>query len=72
MKIAALALAVTLTGCGTYGEPLILARMYDSADHCQRFPQPSYCGAGTRSRTTIYATPTNNPIGAPVGYTKKN
>jgi hypothetical protein len=64
--------ACILGGCGTYGEPLFLARMYDSADHCQRFPQPSYCGAGTRGRTTIYATPTNNPIGAPIGYTKKN
>ena len=61
-----------LGGCGTYGEPLILARMFDSADQCQRFPQPNYCGAGSAGRTTIYATPNNNPIGAPVGYTKKN
>ena len=61
-----------LGGCGTYGEPLLLARMYNSADPCQRSPQPSFCGAGGAGRTTIYATPNNNPIGAPIGYTKKN
>ena len=75
MKIAALALALTLTGCGTYGEPLLLARMFDAADGCQLKNNggkyPSYCGAGGAGRTTIYATPTNNPIGAAVGYTKK-
>lgn len=87
-----------LGGCGTYGEPLLLTRMFDSADPCQNYKvldsggfdykqvngklvvdirpskttQPSFCGAGSRGRTTIYATPNNNPIGAPVGYTKKN
>jgi hypothetical protein len=72
MKTFAVTLTLLLTGCGTYGEPLFLARIYDSADHCQRQPQLSYCGAGSRGRATIYATPTGNPIGAPIGYTKKN
>lgn len=79
MKIILLSLTCCiLGGCGTYGEPLLLARLYDNADDCQPQNwhrsggrQPSYCGAGSAGRTTIYATPTNNPIGAPVGYTKK-
>jgi hypothetical protein len=65
-----------LGGCGTYGEPLLLARFYDSQDPCQLQNNggnyPSFCGAGGRGRTVIYATPTNAPIGAPIGYTKTN
>ena len=74
--IATLAVAVILTGCGTYGEPLMLARFYDRQDPCQLQNNggnyPSFCGAGGKGRTTIYATPNGAPIGAPVGYTKKN
>lgn len=73
-KILVIITACILTGCGTYGEPLLLARMFDSADPCQLKNNggnyPSFCGAGGRGRTTIYSTPTGNPIGAPVGYTK--
>lgn len=77
MKLFLLSLTCcVLGGCGTYGEPLFLARMYDRADPCQRQNNggnyPSFCGAGSSGRTVIYATPTNNPLGAPVGYTKKN
>lgn len=75
IKTLTVVTALMLTGCGTYGEPLILARMFDSADPCQLRNNggnyPSYCGRGSAGRTTIYATPTNNPIGAEVGYTKK-
>ena len=74
MRSLILVTILLLTGCGTYGEPLLLARMFDSADPCQLRNNagnyPSFCGAGQRGRTTIYATPTGNPIGAPVGYTK--
>jgi hypothetical protein len=35
MKLLLLALALTLTGCGQYGEPIWLAQMYDSRDPCQ-------------------------------------
>jgi len=69
MRTAILILSLAVSGCGTYGEPLFLARMYDSADPCQRQPMPSWCGAAS-GRTVIYATPNNNPIGAPVGYIK--
>lgn len=69
-------LALLLSACGTNGEPLLLAAMYDRADKCQIRNNggnfPSYCGAGSAGRTTIYATPTNNPVGAPIGYTKAN
>ena len=68
--IATLAVAVILSGCGTYGEPLLLARWYDSRDPCQKqnygtAPQPSFCGA-TSGRTYIY--PKNGPA---VGYVGK-
>ncbi len=36
MKLVLLMIiACILGGCGTYGEPLLLARMYDSQDPCQ-------------------------------------
>lgn len=77
MKLLLLSLTCCiLGGCGTYGEPLMLARFYDRQDPCQlqnnggRYP--SFCGAGSAGRTTIYATPNGAPIGAPVGYTKTN
>jgi hypothetical protein len=67
--IATLAVAVILTGCGTYGEPLLLARMYDAQDPCQFKNNggkiPSWCGASA-GRTTIYSNK-----GAPLGYIKK-
>lgn len=62
-------LGVTLTGCGTYGEPLWLAKIYDNADQCQRDPYISYCGA-SGSRTYIYTTPHWNAIGNQAGYVK--
>jgi len=63
-------LVVSLSGCGTYGEPLFLARMYDSADTCQRNPHTHFCGA-SKGRTVIYATPNGAPVGNPIGYVKK-
>ena len=63
-------LGVTLTGCGTYGEPLFLARMYDAADPCQQNPYQSFCGASS-GRTYIYTTPHWNAIGNQTGYIKK-
>jgi hypothetical protein len=47
MKIVILAVTALLTGCGTYGEPLLLARLYDNADRCQQNPYLSWCGAGS-------------------------
>ena len=62
-----------LGGCGTYGEPLFLAAIYDRADGCQRQNNggnyPSYCGAGG-NRTSIYANRAWAPIGNQVGYIK--
>jgi hypothetical protein len=76
MKSLMVVISLALAGCGTYGEPLLLARMFDAQDPCQRQNNggryPSFCGAGSSGRTVIYATPTNAPIGAPIGYTKKN
>jgi hypothetical protein len=50
-------LALTLVGCGTYGEPLILARLYDSQDPCQAKNSPgslpSWCGRG-QPRAWVY------------------
>lgn len=68
-------IACCLGGCGTYGEPLFLAKMFDSADTCQRqnWPngrEPSYCGASS-GRTYIYATPNQSGVGRQVGYIKK-
>ena len=53
MKTLILALTLVLTGCGTYGEPLFLAKLYDNADRCQRDPYLSWCGAGSG---TVYTT----------------
>lgn len=77
MKTLLLSLVCCLLGgCGTYGEPLLLSAMYDRADKCQLKNNggnfPSYCGAGSSGRVTVYSTPTNNPVGAPVGYIKTN
>lgn len=73
--IATLAVAVILSGCGTYGEPLLLARIYDRNDPCQsqnyNIKPPSFCGASS-GRTVIYSTPRGEPIGAAIGYIKKN
>jgi len=36
MKLVLLiVISIVLTGCGTYGEPLLLAQMYDRQDPCQ-------------------------------------
>ena len=70
MKTLLVIVTLMLTGCGTYGEPLILARWYDSRDPCQqqnygKNPQPSFCGA---SQGRVYIYPKN---GAAVGYIQK-
>ena len=82
MKLFLLTLtSCILTGCGAYGEPLLLARIYDNNDPCQ--PQnirgatakeraanmPSFCGASS-NRQYIYTTPQNQAVGAPSGYVK--
>ena len=60
MKLAALILAtLALTGCGTYGEPLLLARMYDNADVCQtrNWPngvEPRFCGGAPGKSRSVY------------------
>jgi hypothetical protein len=76
MKILILLVAVALTGCGTNGEPLLLARFYDAQDPCQLQNirgatiddkiknMPSWCGVSS-GRKYIY-----NNQGARVGYTK--
>lgn len=73
MKYLAIILALALTGCGSMGEPLFLAAIYDRADGCQRQNNhgnyPSYCGAGS-NRTNIYANRAWAPIGNQVGYIK--
>lgn len=70
-------ITLALTGCAT--PPQWLAAVYDNNDMCQfqNVPgrtnnekvlnQPSYCGAGAK-RQYIYATPRNQPLGAPTGY----
>ena len=75
LTIIAFAITVLLTGCAT--PPRWLAAHYNSQDMCQQRNNPdrqlpSFCGAGSAGRTTVYATPTGNPIGREVGYTKKN
>jgi hypothetical protein len=50
--VIALITALTLTGCGTYGEPLLLAQMFDRNDPCQRSPMPQWCGAS--AGVTVY------------------
>jgi len=62
-------LALLLQGCA--GTVKVLAHVYDRADPCQNKNQPSFCGASA-SRTTIYLTPQAQPLGAAIGYTKKN
>ena len=65
-KILLLASTLALTGCGTYGEPLILSKLYTYQDPCittkysgttpeQRASQmPSYCGGSSRGAGYIY------------------
>lgn len=70
MRIIVLVMALTVTGCGTYGEPLILSSFYDRQDPCQlknnqgRYPR--FCGA-TSGRETIYTQ-----RGEPIGYVQKS
>lgn len=50
---------LTLTGCGTYGEPLLLAAMYDRSDTCQNrnWPngqEPQYCGGAKGYSRGVY------------------
>jgi hypothetical protein len=59
--------SLALSGCGTYGMPLILAKIYDGADPCQQQHKPSFCGAGSHANT-IYST--RNGVSLPVGYVK--
>ena len=49
---------LALTGCGTYGEPLILSKWYDYNDPCQskgqaNYQYPAFCGAGTASSGAV-------------------
>lgn len=60
MKGLTLLLAtLTLTGCGTYGEPLLLSYIYDRADSCQsrNFKdgvEPSFCGGVAGKGRSVY------------------
>lgn len=56
--------ASVLTGCGTYGEPLWLAAIYNSNDPCQT-GKANYCGASS-NRVYIY-----NNSGQQSGYVKR-
>jgi len=81
MKTVAILLSFALTGCAN--GPWLLATIYDNNDLCQVqnlrgktmnekvANMPSFCGS-TANRQTIYATPNGKPVGAPVGYVKKN
>lgn len=70
MKTVALLISLTLMGCAT--APRWLAAHYNSQDPCQNAKtMPDWCGAGSSGRTTIYSTPNQQPIGAPIGYIKK-
>ena len=69
---AIILLAVNVTACGTYGEPLILGAWFDRIDQCQSggqadYQYPAYCGSGVSAthRTRIY-----DNAGRPVGYTR--
>lgn len=63
-------LIALLCGCAT--PPRWLAAHYNSQDPCQNAKtMPNWCGAGSSGRTTIYSTPNQVPLGAPIGYTKK-
>lgn len=64
-RLLLLLLCCTLGGCGAYGEPLFLAKMYNANDPCQRTPMPDWCGA-SKGRVTIY-----NTQGQAQGYIKK-
>ena len=72
-----LVLTILLTLTNTACTPLIvntIGRVYDNNDGCQQRNwqdnrAPSYCGAGS-SRTYIYATPHQSPIGTQSGYIK--
>jgi hypothetical protein len=64
-KISIVLTAILLTGCGTHGTPLMLAKMYNSTDPCQRAQIPSWCGAGS-GKAYIYDMNNNK-----IGYAKK-
>ena len=76
MKLFLLIVTSCVLGGCAGNPPRFLAEFYDRQDPCQIRNNggnyPSWCGAGSAGRTVIYATPTNNPLGAPVGYIKKN
>lgn len=68
MKTAILILSLTLVGCAT--PPQWLASYYNNQDPCQNVNnQPNWCGGG--SRTYIYTTPHQQPLGIQSGYIKK-
>ena len=57
MKLINILAVLALTGCGTYGEPLFLAQMYDRNDGCQQQNwhryggrAPTWCGAGSQGQ----------------------
>lgn len=66
MKLLLLALPILLTGCGTYGEPLLLSSYYRWKDPCitTQYPGdtpearakhvPEYCGGSRRGPGYIY------------------
>ena len=67
-KIALVFSAVMLTGCGTYGEPILLARMFDAQDSCQsrgrpNYQRPDFCGAGTAYSGAVIRTKDGKIIG---------
>jgi hypothetical protein len=60
MRILIILVTLAISGCGAYGEPLLLARMADRADPCQRplNQKPTWCGAsdGVYSVTRDWST----------------
>lgn len=72
MKTFLLVLIFCMLG-GCASAPQWLAAHYNANDPCQLQNNgghyPDFCGKAS-GRTVIYSTPTANPVGAPVGYTK--
>ena len=69
--LVSVCLLAVLSGCGTYGEPLLLSAMFDSQDPCQSrnrgadYQKPNWCGASA-NRAYIY-----NRQAYPVGYVQR-
>ena len=69
ITVTVITCCLMITGCGHYGEPVLLARWFDAQDPCQRTPVPDYCGGYVTDRGQI-TDPTGRVIASQYTYAR--